>query len=417
MVVRNPNRAGVQAALLLLILSSCTPGPGPFDSYVGVNLIADSALAFPSGSWIPDDATGVYMGFAAVSGTGYEPPSGHADAAVYRMEIKNLIPDGDFENVAVGTTPGGWTIQDNCTLPEIADPTMSVEASSPDNLMSGRVLHLTSSYSTDLFTFPLRNNTTYGVKDGFPAFGDYCLRFRYLTTTIGLVTEYGDMDNPGSLSLALWETLGGTNGDESTDPANDFKIVNAFPTAALLATPTASPPVISVAEGMSNPYLAFGAYNDYNANSRHAQEAYVDDLRMVRIDKTLHVRLKMAAQGIAAQDLVPGCYRFSVYVKRDPSVGGADGYNRFHAAAVGLTVKRTMGDVTVSAVKVHSDSQLWTEWVLLSVDLENISQDPDLAASSMDLSMISADDTGAIGMDCGSILVSVPRLEMYPDGF
>jgi len=75
-----------------------------FPEYRGTNLIN----SIPFADWTPDQ-TDPYMNYEQVTGTGYEPPSGHSGAEVYRLEIKNLISNGDFETSTVGAAPAGWT--------------------------------------------------------------------------------------------------------------------------------------------------------------------------------------------------------------------------------------------------------------------------------------------------------------------
>ena len=59
----------------------------PFSNYRGVNLIASGTLA----DWTPD--SGTYLGYGSVGGE--TPPI--ASAPVYRLELLNLIPNGDFD--------------------------------------------------------------------------------------------------------------------------------------------------------------------------------------------------------------------------------------------------------------------------------------------------------------------------------
>jgi len=403
MVVRNRNRVVIQAVLIVLVLASCTQS-SPFSSYVGVNLISASAFAFSSGGWVLDDATGTYMGMAA---TGYDPPV--ADAEVYRLEIKNLLPDGDFSQTAAGSAPSGWTSVENTadsvdSVCEVVDSSLS--------LLGGHVLHVKIELLTDYFKLPLRD-ASYGITDGFLQYATYVPRFKYLAAYNGFVVEYNADTTP--LITHTWKVGAGADGGDAGS-GEDFLSLNTYPTAALTAT---TEYMITV-DAETNPIFIFGSMG----SDHQQQEAYVDDLRFVRTDKTWYTRLTVPAHGANTQDLIAGCYRFSVYVKRDPTVGTSEGYNRFHAAGVKLSIKRT-GTATASAVLAFADpdkdddsgTQLWQDWTLLSVDLENVNQQGDLASTTMELAITPTDDTLDTSVDCGSILISRPWLELYPDGF
>ncbi|RKX84217.1 MAG: hypothetical protein DRP57_06375, partial [Spirochaetes bacterium] len=89
--------------LSALSLSTCKQ-TDLFSEYRGTNLLD----GIPFTTWVPDQ-TGPYMNYEEESGTGCEPPSDHPGEEVYRLEIKNLIPNGDFEATTAGAAPLGWT--------------------------------------------------------------------------------------------------------------------------------------------------------------------------------------------------------------------------------------------------------------------------------------------------------------------
>ena len=96
---------------MLLFIISCEQDPTILTEYEGVNLIANKG--FDSPDWNPDQGA-TYMTFEEV--TGVSLPAGVTGAAVYRLEIKNLVDDGEFEVGAIGTTPAGWSATGSATF-------------------------------------------------------------------------------------------------------------------------------------------------------------------------------------------------------------------------------------------------------------------------------------------------------------
>lgn len=122
---RSPFRAatiGCTVTAVVLLLSGCQinsifgipfGADQGFARYAGVNLI--SSNGFDSGSWAVDQGA-TYMSFqsvaASLTGDNSQLPSGTSNA-IYRLEIKNLVPDGDFESDTVGAAPATWTLSSN----------------------------------------------------------------------------------------------------------------------------------------------------------------------------------------------------------------------------------------------------------------------------------------------------------------
>ena len=100
---------------LFIVFASCEIPTVDFSEYVDVNFLEDHA--FDDAAWIPDQLA-PYMLFEAVPasvatavGTPFDAPS-NAGSTIYRLEVLNLIPNGDFEDtVAYNVTdlPDGWT--------------------------------------------------------------------------------------------------------------------------------------------------------------------------------------------------------------------------------------------------------------------------------------------------------------------
>ena len=93
------------AATAVLAITGCRPAAG-FDEYRGVNLIEsrdfDATDETGTALW-QTDASNTYMTWEEV---GSVTPPGVVTGPVYRLEVKNLLANGDFENA---TLPGFWS--------------------------------------------------------------------------------------------------------------------------------------------------------------------------------------------------------------------------------------------------------------------------------------------------------------------
>ena len=88
------------SAIALLILAGCKNNADLFEDFRGVNLIA--GVDFSNAGWVAEQGA-TYMDFspAGVNFTDGSP--------AYRLEIKNLFPNGDFDATNIGASPAGWS--------------------------------------------------------------------------------------------------------------------------------------------------------------------------------------------------------------------------------------------------------------------------------------------------------------------
>ncbi len=389
---------------ILFAIFACKPLGDLFSEYRNTNLLSDSAKSFSSSDWTPDQDT-TYMNYEEVSGTGYEPPDGFGNATVYRLEIKNLIPNGDFEASTAGSAPNGWIAVNGGG----GTDTLQV-VNSGDGQISGKTMYFKTNNSADRMDFNIRDTTT-GATDGFLTNASYLVRYDYRTDG-QLYFEYNDT----SISKYSWTFYGGPNGERPSSITNLIE----FPPASIYE----DFPDITV--GSATTYnFTFGSLDTTKSGP---QEGYIDNFRLVRTDITYKLRLTLATED-TLQPLISGWYRFSIYVKRDPSAGSN---NRFQCDRITLGISGggisesggeiTFDESTYSNYAVYYDGQddeNWSNWSLLSVDCfvqipENIPE----TEATLQLSITPTDDThGALNMDVGSILISSPSLVMSPDGF
>ncbi|MGA2977031.1 MAG: hypothetical protein ABSF77_17120 [Spirochaetia bacterium] len=377
-----------------LLLAGCAPATDPFASYRGVNLIAGISLS----KWAADQGA-AYMTFEPVSAAA--PSGGSTD--VYRLEIRDLVPDGDFEQSAVGLGANGWTAINGGGLPD----TLEVIDGAAAHAISGHTMHFSTNQVADLISFDLRG-ATWGARDGFLANATYNLLFEYRTDA-PLVFEYHTRTSLPDSQICTWRVGGGASGATS-DPS--FDNLNEFPGALY-----AGQSEIAV-DGESNALCAFGSIDP---TLGQPQEAYIDNFRVVRTDIPCRARLLLHRQGDTSQPLLAGQYTFSVYVRSDPDVGTIP--DRFASSSVSLGMLRrtpVSTDTVVTsgwqqAFQNGQDGLDFSSWTKLSIPLEAEETDPGNSATTLELSVGPTDDThGAEGKDCGSILISSPSLELVP---
>ncbi|GEM_PF-2511399 len=392
-------------SVLAFFLSGCPNNEDLFPEYRGLNLIQDIPLSV----WEPDQSS-VYMNYEQVSGSGYEPPTGHDGADVYRLEINNLIPNGDFEASIVGAAPAGWTAVNGGgavdTLEVIDQGNLGSGVAS--GIIDNNTMHFSLDNALDRIDFDLRDAVN-GAVDGLVADASYLVRFNYRTGG-QLYTEL--YDSSGSVYNSTF--FGGENGGTT-----NISLTNLleYPPSELKG------PFPDITIGSSSSYYYSFGYK-YTTGSG-PQEGYIDNFRLIRTDIAYRLRLTLSFASDTPYPLLSGWYRFSIYVKRDPSAGTG---NRFQSDRVSVGISgggvASNGETfDESSFTNHQqyydgvDGQDWSGWSQLKVDLFlqiPISSDD---TKVMQLYVSPTDDSiGSLKKDIGSILISSPSLEMYPDG-
>jgi hypothetical protein len=382
------------AVLAVVVLIGCKPVAGPFDDYRGVNLIGDLSLS----RWTLDQGA-EFMTCETV--TSVPPPISSAD--VHRLEIRNLVVDGDFEQSPVGPGANGWTSVNGGGLVDTLEVIGGVSA----HAINGHTMHVKTDCLADLIGFNLRD-AAWGARDGFLSHESYNLLFDYRCNG-PLVFEYHTAASLPDQRLHAWKLGGGPGGSMQIA---SFDNLNAFPG-------TFSVGQSEVAVGAeANAECSFGSIDPLKGK---AQEAFIDNLRVVRTDIDCRARLSLKRESDTVQPLVPGQYKFSLYVHSDPDVGTTP--NRFgaHRISLGILSCTTVATGTVAttswskAFHEGEDGLDFAVWTRLSITLEAGETDPGASDSTLELSICPTDDTlGAAGKDCGSILVSAPSLELIP---
>ncbi len=348
--------------LIVLALASCVPA-ADFGVFIGVNLI-DSSHAADFTLWTADQGS-IYMNVEAVAGQSYTDGS-----QAYRLEIKNLLPNGDFDASTVGSADPSWI-------------TSVITGSS--SVVNGAIKGNTLSFSlpnAELLSYDLKT----GLQDGFVAGGTYLVSFDYkLDPETLLPLSY----NNGSSDYQTWSVTSGT----------------AFPK-----------PGEEEADFFAHQSIDYFSINTISTGV--ALTGYLDNVRVARIDNTDGITCEIPFSLQGRPDLIPGTYRFSVYVKADPAAGAA---NRFPAAGVSISVDGfpESGVTSVEPAVAHpTDSGAdWSSWTKVSGDFTETWIPNHSAPGTPILRLtIAATDMsgGSRTRDVGSLLIARPMLELVP---
>ena len=365
-----------------------------FDEYTGVDLIAGKS--FTSEDWQADRAESYYLNFEPVTaeeaGTTQGLPSG---AEIYRLEIPNLVPNGDFEETNPGEAPAGWVLSESTNnINQVID--------SGNYLINNNTLRFDIDNSkTNRIDYNLRSDTT-GLLDGFIEESSYLVRFD-IRSTSETIFEY----NNNSKTFTLW----------SFEKGEDLS-VRVFPLEIMDSQFTAQ-------SGQAH----FFSIGTFEKHEQKPQEGYIDNFRITRTDINQYIRLSVPVTDSEGNrlELLDGIYRFSVYIKEDPThtKASATAPNRFPANGVSLLMSVKSGDTvlktTVPEVFSPDDEGAdWSVWSQISMtafiqfDLPGAGT---IEEQMLELAITPTDTSaGGAGKDVGSILIAAPSLEFLPDG-
>lgn len=429
-------RVAVPVLFLFVLLSGCKLNTDYFSEYRGLNLLKDydfddfeadgttpkwnlaTSTDFMTWERIGDPAdpnNNLSRDQAAATPTAG--PDGVSP--VYRLEIKNLIPNGDFEDGAVTaegqtTLPAFWSTA-TYTGSAVATPSgiqfgVSPSPTTRPGSISGRSLGWAGVQAGDQLRLDLYSATT-SVRPSAWSAGKY--RFRcelinvsekaevamYLYTLSGLAVSQAVLaDREGNWTVTT------TKSDDSVDHAS------IFPSSTMFLTNTEFPND----EGRT---LAFG-----HKEAVGPYAAVIDNVRLVPDDQTLGVQARFPRLDSGAAPLLPGTepgmYVFAVYVRNDPTAGTL---NRFQPADLSVQLKAAVKPNPKATPTYQSAAGLrpaggWSDWTLLTFkmgfDFVNLNSELDGKPA---LTITLSPTNGSTGdADVGSLLVSQPVLTFNP---
>ncbi|MBI9104108.1 MAG: hypothetical protein JEY99_16955 [Spirochaetales bacterium] len=386
----------IKKALLLLLLisiillASCVE-PVDFSEYEDVNFIIDQDFPTTGNDdgeqrWLEERAAeevtdGVeYMIFEPVS----ETAAGSivnlpADAAIYRLEIPNLVPNGDFEEDPLTS---GWS-------EEGATAEITWDAATDPAVIEGRVLD----YSHSASSLVKLDTSAFLLPDV-----QYSLRF-----DLKLSPGTDELDN---MNFEYYYNLASETPAYSWSP-----VLLGYGNTVIIDFPVEvdkNAPAFTTTE---SGYFTIGW-----SVGNSGQEGYMDNLRMTRVDRTNTLFLDIPFSSPDRPDLLSGgTYTFSLYVKKEaadqvtPQV-----HNRFQAEGLTMGINTT-ASASYSGRNIDISAITASTWTKVSVSYSNservqIYTPADTSASIMTLSIVPTNWNSANDNTAGSILISSPEL-------
>ena len=343
--------------LTLPLLISC-PIADPFAELEGINLLSTEEIAFTG--WAVGYSKTVaydYLTFSTSTETG--PASGDT---VRRIELVNLVPNGDFE-AAISSE---W----------------SSDTGTPPNTTSN---HLNYNLGKNDRVNYNMTDASNGLLDGLVSEASYIIHFDIRSSITG--TSYFEYRLPRH----AWNVDIKSTTATYKFPAEFHDIVDSS------FTKSDSTSIFSIGTIDGGPTMA----------------GYIDNLRITRtdVDSCLSITIPVTSTGRA--DLLSGMYKFTVYVKNDPDVTPTTP-NRMPAEYLTMCIASPDG-ATISNLTAQSFSEDWSEWTACSVTGQ-IQIDND-AESALRLRVSPTDMYSAsYKRTLGSLLISSPVLEFSSDG-
>ena len=415
-----------------LLLSSCTEiahflglDKDYFADYRGKNLLAN--YAFEAADKWKLTSTSSYMSWEVPTEAGVvktytdstTDPANPVPYPAYRLEIKNLIPDGDFEEEADGDTTfkrASWALRQSSsnannilfgttfkTLGSVAldgdARTMDHRALWWDANANGNQLQLSLDQAVGSLWQPAA----------------YRLRFDFINVSTGPSFALFLMANSTDLLTSVVEAQ--TDGrwilnNTPTDKTTRVKFSRTF----------------TVESNSTTRVLNFGPSKLGDPNS---YTAIIDNLRLLQSDKDLGVMASLPTLSSAAGASLPllpgskiGAYTLKVRVHDDASAdqsgasGAAHAPNRFYPQGLTIVLKAKVKSQTGSYSKFFPRTPQWSAWTSLElpVGFDFVTTDPSDGSPVLTIEFIPANsvDLSLEGLDVGSLLLAHPTLVFNP---
>jgi len=317
---------------------------------------------------------------------------------VYRLEVRNLLPNGDFENGTLDTG-ASWVEADINTDAPVY---VSNAALAGTAIAGSHSLSLDFGSSDVYYALDLSS----ALLDGFPADATYAFRYLVNSNRESFSMEQNNASGPGDAS--------------NSDTNNRFRIsISSILTNQTLEVPIAGSadeaPTITprneILADPSFPYFSFGGYFTQGASVGGT----IDNIRIVRSDKNYFLRLPVPFGDADRPNLnANGSYTVSVWIKEDT------GSNRFVPSHIALgldSVPDGTGGETALPVAVPDDVSSWQE---LSASFNGFPFDTVGTATDTVILEVLIEIGHSVGganyIQPGSLLMTDPFLEWSPSG-
>lgn len=389
--------------VFILLTWGCTFDVDYFSDYAGVNLIPNLDLSTTSGQWelltnsTPGDYDDDYMLFESVVTPG---PSG---SAAFRLEIKNMFPNADFE----GALGGFWTVSGGMASIVNNDVNSgSFPAYQRTITASDRCLKISTEDPNEYVGFDF---TAANFGPGLVADGSYTLRFDYRFYTRLYVQYYRQNGMTYDEHQSVIKGVGLENGFQLD---TNFPILESFPGNNLIL------PITIRTAGTHRFNFGFNtAASSPGAPDVNKQIVMVDNVRLIRTDASSWIEARVPNLGATAKPLLPGIYEFTIYVQQeaaaDVSPNSPPTHTRFRAPGLTIEIQTQEAQGVQSRTQYFPDTG-WTSWTQLTFRIENIQFDPATFNSSSPAIRIRLSPNNMVGSfnqrDSGSLLISSPGL-------
>lgn len=420
---------GVAVAAVGGILISCPTGVD-WSDYEGVNLIADRPLgatdADGASLWYFADGLEAgttngttdtvapvdFVTFESVDAAVYGTLPEGVETPVYRYEVRNLLPKGDFEaadDTDIGADPPGTALW----IEEVPDGgTFTIDGSTRQLSGSG-----TLSIDTEDARERIYIDLDQHLIGGFPENVGFAfnLDFQSGAEVFGMVLENGTGSGGGSETNS-WSIVRGEASDVTT-----FSFPGTF---------TDDPAGTGWVNIMQKDTSVSGATQLAIGGPRVPDpriiEAWIDRFTIVRNDQSHYLRVSVPYRTAGRPEILAGgSYVVSLWVAPDPTAGDD---NRIPARALSagldLSTNGDTGDrgapvVTRVAATDHQRVDGISGWTELEFAVDSVvpaladDAPGDLIAFDVVIE-IGNSYLGSEGRDAGSILIAAPRLEWRP---
>lgn len=421
-------RTSAQAFVFLIVLAffaGCNLNTDYFGDYRGKNILGNADFgsgkwaleSYPTyvtlfgGSYSPSD----YMNWAPpATGVGSFDTGPDGSSASYRLEIKNLFQDGDFElqtapSAVFGAPDSGfWTLSGSANV-SFANSGNVPSLSPLPAFINNKSLYFYGSSSSNYLSI----NLATAVGALFQRQGGYRFRFSFYNATSGNIL-HASLNNQGGSTILNAENNGLWDATPLVSynylPLTQYSVSRTF---TLDGTATVATAIIGATSGPSQ------------------DGAVIDDVRVIQNDIPPYVVLKFSSLSSGTAQLLPGsksgAYLLTFYVRDDPTAdetglsGTAHTLNRLYASGVTVSIKAAVKSGNGTFIRFFPrPSGGWTGWTKISVPLgfDFVDQDSQIpsgqSALAIELSPTNTMDLTTGGRDAGSVLVTQPVLAFNP---
>lgn len=370
--------------VLAVVLVGCTLDTDYFSEYRGTNILGN--WDFDTGNW--DLEVGPEFMTWEPAGEAHE---GHQ---AYRLEIKNLIPNGDFEDE--GLTPDSGPSTTVPTNWSRLGGTVTFAATHDTVSLTGRSMRWEAPGGSSLLL-----DLGAAIGAAWQSSNSYRVRF-----------DFAELGATGLVNINLVETFPEELGEFALAEGNG----KWGQTSLQKATVYGFSKKFDQAEDLKPRSLVWGALK-----GSEATDVAIDNLRVFLDAGQRMVTTKLPSLDSGTLTLLPGekpgMYQLTVWVKDDPSAGDS---NRFVATVVSIKVEATVKSGTGSPSPGVFERPIggWTVWTALTMEFgfDFVSDDDDLAgqpALTINITPMRLGETSEEA-DVGSVLVAHPTLTFNP---